>query len=108
MFYTNWRQAIVGKVNMKLRGIRIDKKTGTLSLKDKYSPPEATLGTHADYVPSVSKDMREEWKEPPWKGESGMVFKNNKYEDKEVNRENFKQILGGNDLGSGLIQIEFK
>ena len=38
-----------------------------------------------------------------------MVFKNAKDNDVEVNRENFKRILrGDNALESGLLPIEFK
>lgn len=37
-----------------------------------------------------------------------MIFKNQKDEDVEVNRGNFKQILRGGILGSGLTQVEFK
>jgi hypothetical protein len=37
-----------------------------------------------------------------------MIFTNQKGEDVEVNRGNFKQILRGSILGSGLTQVEFR
>jgi hypothetical protein len=37
-----------------------------------------------------------------------MIFKNQDNKPVELNRENFKQILRGGILGSGLTQVEFK
>jgi hypothetical protein len=48
---------------MKLRGFRIDKKTGKHSLKDQYSPSKTTDEDLADYVPSPTKDVIETWNE---------------------------------------------